>query len=214
MIKVFVLGSKCNMNCKFCLSREKDLSPNKIIEELIKMDGGMAVFTGGEPLAYSYLKDILKFSKSLGIKTKVHTNGILLKSIDYLDLIDVVNLPIDGPKEIHDKMRYDGHFDIVMSMLEQFKSKEFSITTTLTKKNIDYIDELFDIIEELSQKRKITSWKIFKFKPIGRGAKYKDEFEISQDEFERAQTHYRFVWTKVIFVDDPEDMNIELIRKL
>jgi len=214
MIKVFVLGSKCNMDCKFCLSREKDLNPNKIIEELLKMNGGTAVFTGGEPLTYSYLKDILEFAKAIGIKTKVHTNGLLLKSIDYLNLIDIINLPLDGPKEIHDKMRYGGHFDIIMDLFETFKEKEFSITTLLTKKNIKYIDELFDIVEKLSRQRKITSWKIFKFKPVGRGAKYRDEFEISQKEFEMAMTHYKFVWTKVFFVDDPDKMNVELIREL
>ncbi len=213
MTKVFILGSKCNMDCKFCLSREKDLSPERIIRELLSARGTV-VFTGGEPLAYSYLGEVLKFAKSLGLKTKVHTNGILLKSVDYTDYIDVINLPLDGPKKIHDSMRYDGHFDIVMHIFDEFKDKEFSITTVLTKKNIEYIDELFDIVDSLAAKVKISSWKIFKFKPVGRGMKYREEFEISDEEFEEAITHYRFIGTKVFFIKDPDKMGVEVVREL
>jgi MoaA/NifB/PqqE/SkfB family radical SAM enzyme len=214
MIKVFVLGSRCNMSCRFCMSVEKDLEDYVVLANLLRMNpGDLAVFAGGEPLLYSNLRDFLKIAKSRGLKTKIHTNGILLSKIDFLDLIDIINLPLDGSKDVHDGMRMDGHFDIVM---DAFKlNKRFTITTVLTKKNIDCVDELVDIINKLAKRRRILNWKVFKFKAKGRGAKHRAEFEITDEAFTNA---VEFVKSesevKVYAINDPDAMKTEVIRKL
>ncbi len=211
MIKVFVLGSRCNMRCKFCMSEEKDLKPEIVFDEISKMDGGMVVFAGGEPLIYDELKDYLEFAKRRGLRTKVQTNGVLLDSVDYLGLIDVLNLPLDGTKEIHDRMRGKGHFDIVMRAFEF--DKEFTITTVLTKINIGSIEDLARLINELSESVRILNWKIFKFKPKGRGKIYKDLFEITDNEFSKAVRTAKDVSNvKVYAIRDPDAMKTTVVR--
>jgi len=213
MIRVFILGSKCNMHCKFCMSAERDLDPNIIADHLSKMSAGdLAVFAGGEPLIYPYLKHLLAIAKLREIKTKIHTNGILIDRIDFLDLIDVINLPLDGPRDIHDSMRMRGHFDVVMNVLEKIE-KPFTITTVLTRKNIDCLAELAGIIDEISEKREILNWKIFRFKPKGRGTRYREEFEISRKEFLNAKEAVRSR-VKTYFIDDPDRMNAEVICRV
>ncbi len=211
MIKVFILGSRCNMSCKFCMSVEKDLKPDVVFEEIAKMDGGMVVFAGGEPLLYGDLKRYLKFAKRRGLKTKVQTNGVLLDSIDYLDMIDVINLPLDGTKEIHDRMRGKGHFDIVMKSFEL--EREFTITTVLTKLNVKDIRDLAMLINELSESVKILNWKIFKFKPKGRGRIYRHMFEITDEEYSNAvRTAKDISDVKVYAIKDPDEMKTTVVR--
>jgi len=211
VIKVFVLGSRCNMRCKFCMSEEKDLKPEIVFDEISKMEGGMVVFAGGEPLLYDELKNYLEFAKKKGLKTKVHTNGVLLDSVDYLDLIDVLNLPLDGTKEIHNRMRGKGHFDVVMRAFEL--DKEFTITTVLTKINIGNIEDLARLINELSESVRILNWKIFKFKPKGRGRIYRDMFDIADDEFYNAVRIAREISNvKIYAVKDPDVMKTTVIK--
>ncbi|RUM35135.1 MAG: hypothetical protein DSY33_00315 [Archaeoglobus sp.] len=215
MIKVFILGSKCNMSCKFCMSVERDLEKEVVVDNLLKMNpGDLAVFAGGEPLLYPNLGDFLKIAKSRGLRTKIHTNGVLLNRVNFLDLIDIVNLPLDGPKFVHDAMRANGHFDIVMDAFKKL-SKQFTITTALTKKNIEYIDEIVKIINKLAERRNILNWKIFKFKSKGRGSKYKDEFEISDEDFLSAINVAKAKSNiKIYAITDPDAMKTEVIRKL
>ena len=214
MIKVFILGSRCNMSCRFCMSSEKDLEKEVVVENLLKMNpGDLAVFAGGEPLLYPDLKNFLKIARSRGLKTKIHTNGVLLSQIDFLDLIDVVNLPLDGPEEIHDAMRGEGHFKTVMDAFKKL-NKQFTITTVLTKKNVKHVEELVEMVNELAEGREILNWKIFRFKPKGRGLKYRDEFEISGEDFLEATGIARAKSSvKVYAIPDPDAMSTEVIRR-
>ncbi len=209
MIRVFILGSRCNMKCKFCMSVEKELDEEIVMSGLRGMNSGdMVVFSGGEPLLYRKLENYLKFAKRRGLRTKVHTNGTLLYSCGFLDLIDVVNLPIDGPERIHDSMRGDGHFEIVMNAFDL--RKEFTVTTVATKLNVEWMEETAEIINSLGR---VLNWKIFKFKPKGRGKKYRREFEISDREFKMAiNVARRVADVRVLAVQDPDEMRTEVVR--
>jgi len=88
-----------------------------------------------------------------------------------------------------------------------------TITTVLTRKNIDCLAELAGIIDEISEKREILNWKIFRFKPKGRGTRYREEFEISRKEFLNAKEAVRSR-VKTYFIDDPDRMNAEVICRV
>ncbi len=210
VVKVFILGSRCNMNCRFCMSTEGDLEPKIVFDEISKMKKGMVVFAGGEPFLYEELEDYLRFAKKRGLKTKVQTNGTI---IDFLDLIDVINLPLDGTEDVHDAMRGRGHFRTVMKLLKGL-NKEFTLTTVLTKVNIDSVTNLASLINELSEEITIVNWKIFKFKPKGRGRLYRHLFEISDEEFLKAiEAVKRIARVKVYPIRDPDRMRVEVVKK-
>lgn len=102
-ISLVIFMGKCILKCPYCHNPELisggdpvsiDLIKEKIHDSLEFIDG--VTLTGGEPLIqYMELKNILKYSKSLGLKTKLDTNGInpirlskIIKFVDYI-AIDV-----------------------------------------------------------------------------------------------------------------------------
>ena len=124
----------------------------------------------------------------------------------------MINLPLDGPKKVHDSMREKGHYDVVMNALENI-DKPFTITTVLTKKNVDRLVELAEIIDGLSREKRILNWKVFKFKPKGRGAIYRKEFEIGVEEFLEAKEAVK-PRVKTYFIEDPDRMGVDVVCKV
>lgn len=103
-----VLTRNCNLRCNFCYVKDAGYCENEMVnfENLKKIvdfccDAKVkyVFFTGGEPLLYPYLSDILKYikGKEHPITTAVATNGILLEDFQFckklmdsgLDYIDV-----------------------------------------------------------------------------------------------------------------------------
>ncbi len=77
------LTNKCARNCKHCSSRATNNSLEvkeldftkvvKIIKEAKKLNVKNIVFTGGEPLLYERLNDLIKIASDLGIDTTIYT---------------------------------------------------------------------------------------------------------------------------------------------
>lgn len=105
---IITLTRNCNLRCGFCYAKRTGY----LIDETIEYDNlkkiidfcndakvKYVVFTGGEPVMYSGLKDIIKFVKGKEHKMLVSivTNGVLLADYEYckelidsgLDYIDV-----------------------------------------------------------------------------------------------------------------------------
>lgn len=80
-----VFTGGCNLRCPFChnaslvrLEDEQDLTEEAVafIQKRARMLQGVCV-TGGEPLLQPDLADFLRFVRSLGLATKLDTNGTL-----------------------------------------------------------------------------------------------------------------------------------------
>lgn len=119
----------CNLRCKYCYEGKGTYSGNqeymsegiaqKAIDFLLKASGPIqrcrVIFFGGEPLLnFNLIKYIIEYCKKEFTKYKkkvtftITTNGTLLtdKIIQYLNENKVsVMLSLDGPKDVHDKMR-------------------------------------------------------------------------------------------------------------
>ena len=77
------LTNKCSRNCKHCSSSAtsnnknlKELDFNhvsKIIREAKLMGVETIVFTGGEPLMYDRLCELVKLTSSLGMKSTIYS---------------------------------------------------------------------------------------------------------------------------------------------
>ena len=75
------------MKCKFCYATFDDM---RVINQLSKEDSfdildklkqaGLQkiTFAGGEPLLYKHIKEVIKYSKKIGLVTSIITNGSLL----------------------------------------------------------------------------------------------------------------------------------------
>lgn len=187
------LTLKCNQQCRYCHRflgiNEVSLEDNKRIINRIAEDGITNItFTGGEPLLYPNVLELVKLAKEKGIKAKLITNGSVLannlemrKIYNYLDSI---TLSIDSnDNEINDKLgRSYNHAKNIKTVLDSLKgiNLKVNINTVVSRVNIDKLEELGQFLREY----KINAWRIFKFIPLRETAKInKKEFEISKAEF-------------------------------
>ena len=99
-----VVSDKCNYQCVFCsrdFNKAVNLNmPPDFLEECIrifaKLGGKKVTFTGGEPLIYPQLMEILNLTKSLGLINSITTNGSMLsfQSKEFYNLVDALNISI------------------------------------------------------------------------------------------------------------------------
>lgn len=85
----FQLTEKCNFNCDFCFNKQSNAkavasmpfsSAKKIIPKIADEGIPAVRFTGGEPLLYSKLLQLLSFAKKQNLKVLLNTNASLISS--------------------------------------------------------------------------------------------------------------------------------------
>lgn len=99
-----VLSDRCNYRCVFCSHdfnrcRNRDI-PLDFLEECVKvfasLGGEKVAYTGGEPLIFPHLLDIMRLSKFLGLRNAVTTNGSMLplQHEEFYSLADSLNISV------------------------------------------------------------------------------------------------------------------------
>lgn len=195
------ITTKCNQNCKYChrflgindLTYEEN---KKILNNLIKDGVNNITWTGGEALLYPNLKELLKISQENGIKNKLITNGMVLAQNEnmreILDYLDSLTLSLDTINDDTNEElgRGRNHFEEVKTILDYVKGKSLkvNINTVVSKKNINEMEQLGAFLNNYN----ISKWKFFKFMPLRETAeKNKDEFAITDAEFEKTRNVFR-----------------------
>jgi len=179
---VWNFTNMCNLRCKHCyqnarrpLSDELTLEEKfKLIEELDEVGIASIALSGGEPTLHPDFIPVIKFAASKGIYTAVATNGWKFADIDFLKKakeagLRYVEVSIDSanPRK-HDEFRgVEGSWYRAVKALENAVKLNMSaaMATTLTKDNINEIDEILDLAEDIGVKRVV----FFNFVPVGRG---------------------------------------------
>lgn len=195
------ITTKCNQNCKYChrflgindLTYEEN---KEILNNLIKDGVNNITWTGGEALLYPNLKELLKISQENGIKNKLITNGMVLAQNenmrDILDYLYSLTLSLDTINDDTNEElgRGRNHFEEVKTILDYVKNKNLkvNINTVVSKKNINEMEQLGEFLNNYN----ISKWKFFKFMPLRETAeKNKNEFEITDAEFEQTKNVFR-----------------------
>lgn len=186
------LTSKCNLACGFCYRKLNvpDLpftQIEKIIKQLARYHAKTLVLSGGEPILRKDIKKILKITHSLGIKTVLQSNGMILakrltKLAPYLDW---VSLSLDGyDEDTNAVMRGKGHFSKLIKTLHLIKKYDIKIKlgTVITKKNYKNIIEIGDLVGPY-----VSTWKLYQFYPREKtnAQKNKDEFMVTKGLFKK-----------------------------
>jgi MoaA/NifB/PqqE/SkfB family radical SAM enzyme len=189
----WLITEKCNESCKFCygIFRNNHISlkdAKKIVNFLKSIGITKIKFTGGEPLLYPYLKEVILYAKKLGIHTHIHTNGLLVddKFIEFVtkhfDMNDDFSLSLDGStEEIQTAVtRPKGHFSKNITILKKLKDKKFPISVKTLVCKINYND-IINLGRLLSDYK--VDWVLFEFRPLERGKKNRKMFEISHKQY-------------------------------
>lgn len=107
---IFVYG--CNLRCEYCHNpelvigelNEKNIFDNEKVLKFLKSRIGKldaVVITGGEPLIYDGLEELMRAVKDMGYLVKLDTNGLLPDKLSNLikkNLLDYVSMDIKYPE--------------------------------------------------------------------------------------------------------------------
>ena len=202
----FELTNKCNMKCKHCgsncdghndifLDKEIIFKTLEIVANKYNSKGIMICLTGGEPMLYSDIYDVIRQSKKLGFAVGITSNGTLIDEKDAICLaksgLDTISISIDGLENTHDNFRNcNGAYKKAMHGIKCLQNVDIEpqVTTVVNKTNINELDEMFKII----QKEDICSWRLTNVDPIGRA---RDNKELLLDKNELLKV-YDFIKDK------------------
>ena len=145
---------KCNLSCLHCYSqsspRERGALDIKLLCEAVTVaaiEGYNTVsLSGGEPLLYAPLRELLQHARACGMRTTVTTNGMLLtpRNIERLrDVVDVLAISVDGVPASHNRIRGNAlAFDTMQARLADVRTAgfNFGFIFTLAQHNLDELD--------------------------------------------------------------------------
>ncbi len=123
--------TRCNSSCSHCFVRARGTRGTSLAPDLVKtlvQEGYEGAYrnlhvTGGEPLLWGGLSDILDYAFAMGYeKAFLNTNGTLLtaeigRNLAAYDGL-AVSVSLQGPKRLHDSVRGTGSYDRAMQGID------------------------------------------------------------------------------------------------
>lgn len=177
------ITSKCMLNCKFCSQAENNSCSDMDIEfakktlKKLKLIGVCNIYyTGGEPLLYKNLEELLEYGNKLGFNQILITNGVLLEQKNIrkaLKYINSLGISIHGNEKIHNSLSQKDCYKQIINGLKYIKAEyndiPININCTAIPENTVYKNLKF--LAELCKK---NNWKlsIARLNYIGNGKNY------------------------------------------
>jgi AdoMet-dependent heme synthase len=149
----WALTNRCFLKCLYCDVRNQpafEMSTQQvysIIEEMSEMGTKFIQFTGGDAILRDDIGKIIKYSHEKGICTTLSCSGVMVpEKIKELKLLERLGLSLDGRKAIHDCLRGEGSFDIVMKAVTALLDNniKLKLVSVISKLNLGEIDFLLD----------------------------------------------------------------------
>ncbi|RVX42723.1 MoaA/NifB/PqqE/SkfB family radical SAM enzyme [Nonomuraea polychroma] len=141
---------RCNLRCLHCYSQSgPDVGAVLGLDVLAEAVADAAALgydvlgvSGGEPMLYQHLIELLGVGKALGMRTTVTSNGWLLterRLAELSGLVDILAVSLDGAPESHVRMRGDPRaFERLDRRMPAVRDSgiTFGLITTLTLHNV------------------------------------------------------------------------------
>jgi radical SAM protein with 4Fe4S-binding SPASM domain len=178
------LSNRCNLRCKMCWFhgengigdryQNSEMSTAEILDLINQLAAyrPQIYFGGGEPFVREDFLTILAHVKSFALPISFTTNGTLLDSRHIYKVaelgVDEINFSIDGPEELHDKLRGQGNFGKAMSNMQrlleckkerQIKKPLITVNITINPLVVGHLKETIDSIRNTTGD-KIDSFRI------------------------------------------------------
>ena len=163
------ITDRCDQRCKHCyiysrdetaLCTEMGIDALKIIfrdfiDTCERMHRSPSfVITGGDPLLYPQIWELLEIFKENGVHFVVLGNPFHLSESVAARLYDLgctcYQMSLDGLRETHDNIRMPGSYDMTLEKIPMINASgiKSSIMTTISKTNINEIPALVEVIHE------------------------------------------------------------------
>jgi Fe-coproporphyrin III synthase len=141
--------NRCNCRCVMCdiwrTAETREISPEDLerhASSIERLRVEWVVLTGGEPLMHSDLFRLCRVLRRRNIRITLLTTGLLLERYcrEVVEHVDDVIVSLDGPPEIHDRIRrvpgaYDGRSTGVGAILQLRPELPVSVRSTVQKRN-------------------------------------------------------------------------------
>jgi len=224
-VVVWNVTRACNLRCIHCYAKaDNNPAPDelsteegfKLLEDLSRFGSPVILFSGGEPLVRPDILDLLNKAVSLGLRTVISTNGVLIDDLLAKELkkigVSYVGISLDGWKEVHDKFRgVKGAFEKVISAIEACKKENLKVGLrfTMSKINAKEIPKVFELVENL----KIPRICFYHLVYSGRGSKLIEQ-DLTHEETrywvdyiidKTKELHEKGIKTEVLTVDNHAD---------
>jgi radical SAM protein with 4Fe4S-binding SPASM domain len=192
----------CNYSCRHCgsdcskaidtsneLSAEEVLSVFRVVAQSYNPKKVMLAVTGGEPMMRPDLCHIMGRAAKMGFPWGMVTNGSMVDPKATRDLkkagLRTVVVSIDGIEDDHIWLRGPKKsFVNAIRAVELFKAADYlkiiQITTTLTKRNINKLDEMYRLMGGLD----IDEWRLLTVFPNGR-AQFDKDLLLDAEEYKQ-----------------------------
>jgi MoaA/NifB/PqqE/SkfB family radical SAM enzyme len=172
---IISITNRCNLRCAMCQipsrSADDEMSTEDIkalIRDAAVFFPSSVVFSGGEPLLRKDLFDLIAFAGRHHLNTCLTSNGTLIDDETAHRLGDsgmgVVNISIEGPREVHDALRGPENYARAVEALGHLARHkvETTIATTVCRQNAGH---LLDVMK-LASAAGVTTVKFQPFSPI------------------------------------------------
>lgn len=151
-----MLTRQCNLSCKYCNTVKDDNGKHlnvsqwkKIIDKFIRFGHLQFVFTGGEPLLYKGVYELIDYTYDKAI-TSLITNGIVLNenNIRQLHKLDFLNISLDDiNKDTISKKTDVNKLELISDFSQRFNVR-ICVITCVTAKNVTRVPELIETISK------------------------------------------------------------------
>ncbi len=149
---------RCNLKCSMCF--EKFRHPRKeinisqwrsIIDQLTRFAPRIHL-SGGEPLLYPEIEELLIYINKRNLFLVVTTNGTFLKKLASVitETVNQINISIDGPQKLHDQIRgIPGTFDLIIEGVRKINEKKnrYPSIKVHSMINFESPETMFDVLE-------------------------------------------------------------------
>jgi len=188
----------CNLNCRHCRAAAKNIKYDnelktdeckRLLDNIASFSQPIIILTGGEPMLREDIYEIARHGSDLGLRMVMAPCGMLIDDASVKKIkaagIQAISISIDGATaESHNAFRrVAGAFEGAMAAMAAAKRNglPFQINTTITKHNVDELEEIVKLAEEVGA----TTFNPFLLVPTGRGKELAEQ-EISPEQYEEA----------------------------
>ncbi|MEM7305388.1 MAG: radical SAM protein [Planctomycetota bacterium] len=188
---------RCNLRCRHCYSssgpEERDALDAALLraalDDAAELGYGVISLSGGEPLMYPGLVELLDHGKERGFLNTFTTNGMLLTDarLDELrDRVDLMAVSLDGIPDSHDAIRgQKGAFDAMRARLDGLRASgiPFGFLFTLTQANVHELEWVAEFAREQGAR-------LLQVHPLEEEGRARDELAgFAPDTVESAMAH-------------------------
>lgn len=186
------LLDRCNLGCCHCYQEDRNTTANGLnlanaLDVLNQLTDLIQLFqnskpsrpirthislTGGEPLLWPDLFDLIRHIRARGMGFSILTNGTLIDAATATELRSLepryVQVSIDGSKSTHDTIRGTGNFEAAIAGISNLVKRNINTTISFTAHRGNYRE--FPLVASLGHKLQVNRVWADRLIPLGQSS--------------------------------------------